>query len=94
MNFPYKYYDIIKVTNEKLIYTYNKLDNELKSLLNRKEDILEEVEENKKYVKAQEIISKKITFNKKWLNILKRITYGVHLTLVIIIIIMILYKVV
>lgn len=76
------------------IYTYNKLDNELKSLLNRKEDILEEVEENKKYVKAHEIISKKITFNKKWLNILKRITYGVHLTLVIIIIIMILYKVV
>ena len=76
----------------KLIIENNHLKKEIDTITLRSQQYLQDIEEDNKFKKGQDIIRERIEFYNKWLHGLKKTTLIVHFILVFIVIGMIVYK--
>lgn len=76
----------------KLIIENNHLKKEIDAITLRSQEYLQDIEEDNKFKKGQDIIRDRIEFYNKWLHKLKKTTLIVHFILVFIVIGMLVYK--
>jgi hypothetical protein len=82
----------IKEEKFKLIIENNHLKKEIDTITLRSQEYLQDIEEDNKFKKGQDIIRDRIEFYNKWLHKLKKTTLIVHFILVFIVIGMLVYK--
>lgn len=87
-------YDKVEIDNDKLkkLYEYNRINEMVKEIMNKRDKLLEQNSKNQTVKRAREVIKKKIEFHKYWLDTIYYITFYTHMVLVIIIITLLFYK--